>query len=66
MAFLMKLPMLYICENNNYAMGTSVERHSAGGGNFHSKLTWASGIKCIGHDVFEVREAVKYAKEYAL
>lgn len=66
MAHLMKLPMLYLCENNNYAMGTSVERHSAGGGAFHKKLTWASGMKFHAHDIFEVREAVKYAKKYAL
>lgn len=62
----MKLPVLYICENNNYAMGTSVDRHSAGGSNFHAKLTWASGIKFFAHDVYEVREAVKFAKKYAL
>ena len=62
----MKLPILYICENNNFAMGTSVERHAAGGGNFHSKLTWAPGIKFKGHDIYEVREAVKFAKKFAI
>lgn len=66
MAYLMKLPILYICENNNFAMGTSVERHSAGGGNFHSKITWAPGIKFKAHDVFEVREAVRFAKQFAI
>ena len=58
--------MLYICENNRYAMGTSVERASAGGGDFHKKFTWAQGMMFGGHDVFEVREAVKYAKKYAI
>lgn len=62
----MNLPVMYVCENNNYAMGTSVERGSAGGGNFHSKYTWASGIKFNGHNLFEVREAIKYAKKYCL
>lgn len=62
----MKLPMLYICENNKYAMGTSVERASAGGGNFHAKLTWCKGIMFEAFDVFEVREITKWAKKYAL
>lgn len=58
--------MLYICENNRYAMGTSVERASAGGGDFHKKFTWAQGMMFDAHDIFEVREAVKYAKNFAL
>lgn len=58
--------MLYICENNGYAMGTSVERASAGGGEFHKKFTWAQGMKFNAHDLFEVREAVKYAKKFAI
>lgn len=66
MAKLWNLPFLLLCENNRYAMGTSVDRHSQGGGNFHSKLSTVPGIEFNGHDVFEVREAVKFAREYAL
>jgi len=66
MASLWNLPMIYFCENNRYAMGTSVERSSAGGGDFHKKLYNIPGIKFSGHDVFEVREVVKFAKNYAL
>lgn len=65
-AQLHKFPMLYICENNRYAMGTSVERASAGGGNFHAKLTWNHGIQFEAHCVFETREAVRWAKKFAL
>lgn len=58
--------MLYICENNRYAMGTSVERAHAGKGNFHSAFTWASGMMFEAHDVFETREAIRWAKKFAL
>lgn len=58
--------MLYICENNRYAMGTSVERSSAGRGDFHKNFTWAQGMMFEAHDLFEVREAVKYAKSFAI
>lgn len=46
-------------------MGTSTERSSAGGNNYHSKLTSIPGIKFGGHDVFETREVIKYSKEFA-
>lgn len=58
MAKLESLPVIYYCENNNYSMGTSVERHSAGGNDFHKKFTFIPGISIQGFDVFEVREAV--------
>lgn len=66
MASVWKLPLLLFCENNRYAMGTSVERSSHGGDNFHSKLTTIPGIEFDGHDVYNVREVVKFAREFAL
>ncbi len=66
MASLWNLPLIFLCENNRYAMGTSVERSSAGGGDFHKKLYNIPGIKFNGHDVFEVREVMRFAKEYAV
>lgn len=66
MAVVWKLPLIFFCENNNFAMGTSVERSSAGGGEFHEKLYKVPGIKFGGQNVFEVREAVKFAKSFAL
>lgn len=65
MASLWKLPVIFFCENNRYAMGTSVERSSAGGPDFHKKLYNIPGISFDGFDVFEVREVVKFAKDYA-
>lgn len=47
-------------------MGTSVERASAGGDNFHKKFTWSQGMVFEAFDVFEVREAVKFAKQFAI
>lgn len=47
-------------------MGTSVERHSAGGNDLHAKFTFVPGIKLNGFDVFEVRQAIKFAREYSL
>ena len=65
-ASLWKLPVVYICENNNFAMGTSVARHSAGGGDFHKKIYNVPGLKVDGHSLVEVREATKFAKKFAL
>lgn len=66
MAVVWKLPLIFFCENNNFAMGTSVTRSSAGGGEFHEKLYKVPGMKFTGQNVFEVREAMKFAKSYAI
>ena len=62
MVGLYKLPILYILENNQYAMGTSVDR-STGQPDFVLKAR-AHGIEgeCVdGMDVLTVREATKRA-----
>ena len=45
MAMMWKLPVVFICENNGYAMGTSVERTAN-----HSDI-WKLGfrMKCLVH-----------------
>ena len=66
MAKLWKLPVVYIIENNRYAMGTSVERSSA---TTDFSMRGASfdipGEKVDGMDVRLVRDAAERAIEHA-
>ena len=66
MAALWKLPNIFLCENNLYSMGTCVERHSAGGHDFHKKVYTVPGIRLNGMCVFTVKNALEFAKEYAV
>ncbi len=65
MASLWKLPVIFIIENNEYGMGTSVKRSSAGG-DFHKRgEPWGiPGRMVDGMDVLKVRQAAKEAVEY--
>ena len=65
MASLWKLPIIFVLENNQYAMGTSVERHAAGGD--LSKRGEAFGIpghKVDGMNLLGVIKASQMAAEY--
>ena len=66
MAQLWKLPVVYVIENNQYAMGTSVER-SASETAFHKRGTSfrIPGKEVDGMDVVAVREAGARASEHA-
>ena len=66
MAQLWKLPVVYVIENNQYAMGTSVER-SASETAFHKRGTSfrIPGEEVDGMDVVAVREAGARASEHA-
>jgi len=59
---LYKLPVLFILENNRYAMGTSVER-STGQPDFvlKAKAHGIAGERVDGMDLFAVREAAQRA-----
>lgn len=65
MAGLWKLPMIYICENNLYGMGTSTTRASHNT-KFYTRGDKIPGFKAEGQNVLVVREAIKFAKEYVI
>ncbi|WP_265519842.1 pyruvate dehydrogenase (acetyl-transferring) E1 component subunit alpha [Nitratireductor luteus] len=65
MASLWKLPVIYIIENNRYAMGTSVSRSSAETDFSHRGLSFKiPGIQVDGMDVRAVKAAGDLAVEW--
>jgi len=64
-AALLKIPCLFVCENNQFGMGTAKARHSANF-NFYQRCDYIPGIKIDGMDVLSVREGTRWAKNYAL
>src|SRR3954462_9954038 len=58
LAALMKLPVVYVIENNKYGMGTSVERASASRELARNGAPWGiPGVQIDGMDVLAVKEA---------
>ncbi len=64
MAAIWQLPVIFVCENNKYGMGTAVNRASATP-NFYSRGDFLPGIRIDGMDVLAVKNGVQYAAEYA-
>jgi len=56
---------VYVCENNNYAMGTSNDRHS-NNTKFYARGDLIPGFKIEGQNILNVREAMKFAGKYAV
>ncbi|KAL6261360.1 hypothetical protein P5V15_006457 [Pogonomyrmex californicus] len=65
MAKLWNLPVVYICENNRYGMGTAVHRHSANT-RLYTRGDLIPGIKVDGMKIVDVREALRFSRDYAL
>ncbi|HEY1935443.1 MAG TPA: pyruvate dehydrogenase (acetyl-transferring) E1 component subunit alpha [Acetobacteraceae bacterium] len=62
LAALMKLPVVYIIENNRYGMGTSVDRASASKDLSKNGAPWGiPGMQVDGMDVLAVRDAGREA-----
>lgn len=66
MAALWKLPVVYVIENNQYGMGTSVERSSAGSNYYGRGQGWSiPGERVDGMELEQVREAADRAVSHA-
>ncbi|KAJ9098781.1 hypothetical protein QFC19_006258 [Naganishia cerealis] len=64
MAKLWNLPVVFVCENNKYGMGTSAERSSQNT-LFFTRGDQIPGIQVNGMDVLAVHKACQWAKEWA-
>ena len=60
LAKLWDLPVVFVCENNHYAMGTPTERHTAST-ELYKRGDYIPGVQM---DVLAVREATKFALDY--
>ena len=66
MASKWKLPVIYLCENNRYGMGTDIARVSAEAEIYKRASAYAMpGEQVEGMDVLKVHDAVKEAAEHA-